>query len=499
MVDRSRLRVCESRTRVFIVSDISNEPDDAESLVRYLLYANEFDTRGLVACTSNWMKRVVHPEDMQKIVRAYAKVVDSLNQNVHPDNQYPSAESIMDLITTGPALYGKEALEKGIPLSEGANLLIQRLDESEEPLWILCWGGTNVLAQALQHVQTERSESEGVKFRSKMRVYAISDQDDTGMWIRYRFPDIFYIASAHGWNQYGLAAWAGISGDRYYGFDKGGPDFTKCSKEWIKQHVQIGPLGGAYPDYMFIPEGDTPTFLYLIQNGLGSSEHPGWGSWGGRYLPTDVGQAGKHYTDAVDRVVGKNGEVFTSNHATIWRWRDAFQNDFAARIQWTLGKDARTCNHAPVAIVNDSQGGPEPLLIEAEAGSTVQLDASASYDPDGDELSFSWLQYKDVTATQWWVDAEVESCRIEDVDEKASGKVVSVHLPPASKCAVDMFTGKAKERGQVLHFILQLKDHGTPPLVTYKRVVIQTTNKELKGGRENAVDSIAEVQHAFDG
>ncbi|KEF59180.1 uncharacterized protein A1O9_04024 [Exophiala aquamarina CBS 119918] len=498
MVDTTRLRVCRKKLRVFIVSDISNEPDDAESLVRYLLYANEFDTRGLVACTSTWMKRVVHPEDMQKIVRAYSKVVDSLNQNTHPDNPYPSGDSIMDLITTGPAVYGKEALQPDVPLSQGAKLLLNRLDESDEPLWILCWGGTNVLAQALQHSQLSRTHSEHSKLRSKMRVYAISDQDDTGMWIRYNFPDIFYIASVHGWNQYGLAAWTGISGDQYYLFDQGGPDFKKFTKEWLKENIQIGPLGEAYPDYLFIPEGDTPTFLYLVQNGLGSPEHPEWGSWGGRYLRTDLGEAGKHYTDAVDRVMGANRQNYISNHATIWRWREAFQNDFAARIQWTLGKNPSECNHAPVAIVNDSPAGPESCYIEAEAGAIITLDATQSYDPDGDDLTFTWFQYSDVTASQWWVDAEVHSCKIEDLDGEKSGRVVSIRLPPPEKCAIDMFSGEPQQKGQTLHFILEVKDNGMPQLRTYKRVVVQITNKELRGRREQAVESIADV-HGFDG
>lgn len=497
MVDSTRLRVCQHRPRVFIVSDISNEPDDAESLVRYLLYANEFETKGLVACTSTWMKRVVHPEDMQKIVRAYSKVVESLNRNTHPENPYPSGNGIMELITTGPAVYGKEALQPDVPLSEGARSLIKCLDESDEPLWILCWGGTNVLAQALQHSQLGRLPSEHSKLRSKMRVYAISDQDDTGMWIRYNFPDIFYIASAHGWNQYGLAAWTGISGDKYYLFDQGGPDFTKMTKKWIKENIQIGPLGEVYPDYLFIPEGDTPTFLYLIQNGLGSSEHPEWGSWGGRYLRTDLAEAGKHYTDAVDRVTGINGQNYISNHATIWRWREAFQNDFAARMQWTLGRDPKTCNHAPVAIINNSATGPEPLHMEAEAGTVINLDAGQSYDPDGDDLTFTWFQYSDVTASQWWVAAEVQSCKIENQDTEKSGRVVSIQLPPPEACAIDMFSGEPQEEGQSLHFILELKDSGTPQLTTYKRVVVQITNKELRGRRKRAVESIADV-HGFD-
>jgi len=107
-------------------------------------------------------------------------------------------------------LYGKEALKPDVALSDGAQLLINTLDESEEPLWVLCWGGTNVLAQALQHTN---SRNDHAKLRSKLRVYAISDQDDTGAWIRLQFPDVLYINSVHGWNQYGLAAWTGISGD----------------------------------------------------------------------------------------------------------------------------------------------------------------------------------------------------------------------------------------------------------------------------------------------
>ncbi|KAK5199008.1 hypothetical protein LTR99_001047 [Exophiala xenobiotica] len=483
MVNQSQLRVVRTKPRVFIVSDISNEPDDAESLVRYLLYSNEFDTRGLVA---------FHPEDMQKIVTAYSQVVDNLNRHAHPDNQYSPGDYFLGLIKSGPPMFGKEALDPSVELSEGSQLLIDRLEESTDPLWVLCWGGTNVIAQALQAAQQSMSVEDHKNFRSKLRIYAISDQDDTGVWIRANYPDIFYMNSIHGWNQYGLALWTGISGDKYYGFDKGGPDFTKVSADWIREHIQIGPLGQAYPDFMFIPEGDTPTFLYLIQNGLGSPEHPDWGSWGGRYLATDPSAAVRHYNDATDMVVGQNGEKFLSNHATIWRWRDAFQNDFAARIQWSLHDDISKANHAPIAIVNGSTPGPEPVFLEAEAGTSIDLDALESFDPDGDELTFRWFHYKDVTASQWNVDAEVVTVEFVDLEPAKPGRRVRAVLPPPEKCAVDMFTGKAQIKGQVMHFVLELSDSGTPSMTTYKRVVVQTTNKELKGGRK-AVESIAQV------
>lgn len=376
-----------------------------------------------------------------------------------------------------------------LPLSEGGQLLLKRIiAPSPQPLWVLCWGGTNTLAQVLLQIDRNYTPEDSARLMSRLRVYAISDQDDTGAWIRSNFPDVFYIASVHGWNMYGMAAWTGISGDKYYGFDQGGPDFTKMEKGWIKENIQIGPLGSAYPDYLFIPEGDTPTFLYLIQNGLGIAEFPDYGSWGGRYVKTDVSASGlnsNHFSDAVDRVKGQDGRIYTSNHATIWRWRDAFQRDFATRIQWTLNSDITKANHHPVISINDA-AGIQPVRIEAEAGSTVTLDATKTYDPDADDkLTFNWWQYKEPSATQWCVDAEVADLVIKNLDDE--GRKVEVTLPPPEKCAVELTSRKPVEKGQILHLILEVTDDGTPSLTSYRRILIQATNKKLLGGIENAV------------
>ncbi len=492
----TKLHNFSTKPRVFIVSDISNEPDDAESLVHYLLYSHQFQTEGLVACTSTWMKNKVCPQDMQKIIDAYEKVVDNLNAHVHPDAKYQPASYFRGLVRKGAEVYGMEAVGDDIPLSEGGELLLERIQaHSDQPLWVLFWGGTNVLAQVLLRIEKLYSADEAAKLRAKLRVYTISDQDDTGPWIRHRYPDIFYIASIHGWNHYGLATWTGISGDKYYNFDQGGPDFTKVSKQWIRENIQIGELGSAYPDYMFIPEGDTATFLYLIQNGLGVPEHPEYGSWGGRYQRSDVstkGLASKHYGDAVDRVAGADGRIYTTNHGTVWRWRDSFQNDFAARIKWSLSSDFSAANHAPVASINGDTS-LAPLEIEAEAGSTFTLDASGTYDPDGDELTFKWFHYKDPTATQAWVDAEVADLAIEPID---GGQKVDITVPPAERCCVELMSRQPIRRGQVLHLILQVTDNGTPALTSYRRVLIQTTNPRLEGGGKGA-DAIGDLMAEF--
>ncbi|KAI8713024.1 hypothetical protein NCS52_01245500 [Fusarium sp. LHS14.1] len=157
MSQQAKLRVCKNKPRVFILTDITNEPDDSESLVRYLLYSNEFDTRGLVACTSTHMMSRVAPQEIEDIVNGYAEVVANLNVHAHPENQYPDAQILRDMIRSGPPVYGKLALEPDEPLSGGSELLINRVDESEEPLWVLCWGGANPLVQAVAHVDKTRS------------------------------------------------------------------------------------------------------------------------------------------------------------------------------------------------------------------------------------------------------------------------------------------------------------------------------------------------------
>lgn len=491
MAEQTSLRRCTTKPRVFVVTDISNEPDDAESMVRYLLYNNEFDTKGLVACTSTWMRDKVHPEDIETIVKAYGQVVDNLNAHVHPENRYPSADSLLKLIKTGPEMYGKKALEPDVPLSDGAAALVEELrDESDErPLWVPCWGGTNVLAQALQHIQQNYDPAEAAALRQKLRVYTISDQDDTGYWIRLTFPDVFYICSVHGWNQYSEATWTGISGDLRGGLDEGGPDTSIISKEWLRSNIQIGPLGSVYPDYKFIVEGDTPTFLYLVQNGLGSPEHPDWGSWGGRYGLIDAGGAARHYADMADTVTGANGKRYVTSKGTIWRWRDAYQHDFAARMQWTLTDDRSKVNHAPVVVVNGSSGA-EPLVLDVEAAEEIELDASATYDPDGDELTFRWFQYREPSISADLVDPMIPDIAIQSIGEAQSGRRVKLQLPPAEECAIDMRKGTPLAKGVQLHFVLEVKDNGSPSLVSYKRVVIQVTNRDLKGGRSTQFETV---------
>jgi hypothetical protein len=382
------------------------------------------------------------------------------------------------VIRSGSKAYGLaaiDALEAGNQTSPGADLLLSAVDSSQAPLYVQIWGGANVLAEALWKANKTKSTEDFSHFLSKLRVYTISDQDNTGSWIRLNWPSLRYIASIHGWNQYGLAAWSGISGDTYYDFDAGGPDTSIVTNAWIHKNIQLGPLGKIYPDIKYIMEGDSPSLMFTMQNGLNSPEHPEWGSWGGRYTAVSLG--GNQFADAADHVVGQNGQTFITNHATIWRWRQAYQNEMAARIQWTLQENRPGSNttHPPVVVVNGSCGS-QAVELYVKTGANVTLDASGSYDPDNRGLNLTWWHYREPTQTQWGI-SEVPQLNFTFVPGTGN-RITTVKMPEQSdackapQAATGAVTGEAY--CQQYHVILQATNGGAHPITRYRRIILKT-------------------------
>jgi len=457
------------RPRVIIMSDIGNEPDDQMSFVRLLLYSNEFEIEGIVATTSTWQKSAVHPETMHALIEAYGKVRSNLLLHA---KGWPTAEELDGRVFNGQPGYGLAAIGAD-KMSAGAEAIIRAVDRDDaRPLWICIWGGANTLAQALLHVRATRTAGEADRFVGKMRVYSITDQDDTGPWIRREFPNLFYIVqpSTQKGDDYYYATWTGISGDVYYR-NGAGADSTIVTNEWLDANIRSkGPMGKLYPRFAFIMEGDTPSFLGLIDNGLNAYRRPDWGGWGGRYIYrqpygethaiwTQGGNTFSRVTSQ-DTVAGVDGREYTSDQATIWRWREAYQNDFAARMDWTV-KDYSHANHNPLVEVN-GQAGTAPLLIDAEVGKQLLLDASQSRDPDGQGLHYHWFHYGEAGST----DANLASVTISGADTaKATVTATGVCRPqwlPRGQC---LGNGTA-------HIILAVTDDGSPRLTSYRRVIL---------------------------
>lgn len=229
----------QNKTRLFVLTDISNEPDDQMSLVRLLTYANELDIVNIAVVTSTWLNDTLDTASVFKVInQGYARVVDNLNRHAPADQQYPPAEDIAARVVEGHPVYGLAAVWDEPTRSNASTALIAAVDEATDnnPQWVSIWGGANVLAEALYTVNQTRSAEDVAAFVRKMRVYSISDQDNAGSWIRQHFPTLFYIVSLHGFSEYAMATW-NVSLP------------TNCDKMWIKQELTTRPgyLGRGIP------------------------------------------------------------------------------------------------------------------------------------------------------------------------------------------------------------------------------------------------------------
>jgi len=448
----------EEKPRIIVLTDIENEPDDAQSLVRFLTYSNHFDVEGIIATTSVWLRNKTAEWRIYEILEAYKEVCPNLLKH---EAGYPSYEELRSRTKVGIPKYGMQGVGEGKD-SEGSDWIIETLKKDDpRPLWVLAWGGPNCLAQALWKLERTESPEALESYMKKLRVYTISDQDESGPWMRRTFPDLFYICTpgyGHGGREgYHFATWSGISGDTFHGRFPGG-NKEVISKEWIRENIQEnhGPLGSEYPDVTYLMEGDTPSFLYLINNGLGCTEHPNYGSWGGRYeyytpkteLYFFEPETRPLWTNAADEVYSeRDQQYYTGNQATIWRWREAFQNDFAARMDWCT-MDYEEANHPPVPALAHAQ------LLEVTEGDEVILKTEGSRDPDGNELSYKWIYYREAGNSIYWLDIENE------------------HGPEAS------FTAPSMDFPHEMHFILAVSDDGEPALTRYLRVIVKVNPRE---------------------
>ena len=458
------------KPRVVIISDMGNEPDDQMSFVRFLLYSNQFDIEAMIATTSTWQKTATHPETMLALIHAYGQVRNNLL--LHADG-WPKEEDISSRVFAGQPAYGMAATGLG-KSSPGAEALLGALERDDaRPLWICIWGGAGTLAQALLQARSTREPADLEKLVAKLRVYSISDQDDAGPWIRREFPKLYYIVrpTMPDGSEYYYATWTGISGDLFYR-NGAGADFTTVTNEWLDANIRNkGPLGQMYPRFLFIMEGDTPSFLGLIDNGLNSYRRPDWGGWGGRYVYRQpYGESHAIWTQggdvfsrvtSQDTVMGVDGKEHVSDQATIWRWREEFQNDFAARMAWTVA-DYKHANHNPVVDVN-GQTGTAPIFVDAEVGKPITLDASGSKDPDGQRLQYKWFHYAEAGGTG-------TNLAIVTLSGANTAKAV---VTPTAVCRANWLQAAPKCSGTgTAHIILAVTDDGTPRLTSYRRVIL---------------------------
>ena len=452
------------KPRIIVTTDITNEPDDQESLVRLLLYANDIDIEGLIGSTGVWKLSNPATDVIHECIDGYAQVYDNLIQH---DKEYPTAEYLHSITTTGNHGYGMSHVSgRG---SSGARLIIEAADKDDpRPLWLLAWGGANTIAQAIWTVSQTRSAEELNTFLKKIRVYDLAGQDDAGAWMAKTYPQLFILRN--------VLAYKGMSfrfSSEAWNHTRGGNE-TVVTRTWVEENIQKnhGPLGKLYPTALHIWEGDTPTYFYLMPNGLNDPEQQWQGSWGGRFtrekqknvniVAQEYGGADCSkgcfvnesffldywlYADDEDTWTYKD-KTYKNQWAPIFRWRTDFQHDFAARMDWCI-QGYNQANHPPiVAIENDF--GTQVKYIDAKPGDRLDFSATNSIDPDGNELTYQWWIYPEAGTYKGAVSLKN--------DQKAK---VRLKVPNDSN-------------DQTIHLILTVRDDGEPSLTRYRRVVIQS-------------------------
>lgn len=475
------------KPRVIVTCD--PELDDSNSLIRYLLFSTDFDTEGLVYASSqfHWKGdgkggtqyipgreyarngRDLGPQTswrwaegerfIDDIVEAYTEVYPNLI--VH-NKDYPTPDYFKSIIRIGNVEFEGD-ISKDTPGSDLIKKVL--LDDDPRPVFIQVWGGPSTASRALKSIQEEFQGSPDwpaikEKVSAKAKFCLSGQQDQTFKdYVQPNWPDIESIILNAGVIGLGYGAKRTVQEPR---------DTVYFAPEWTARMVKSkGPLGDLYrvwgdgkqmakgdftdyfglkgfsaqeledmgywvwsppqPEGNFISEGDTPMYLNLIGNGLRAYEAQEYGGWAGRKkeLSDEQRRSGSTAPFSMGRM----------KDDVIPNFVPAVQNNFAARMQWSVASSYSDANHEPVI-----EG---PLSISAKPGKKIKLSVTLS-DPDGDQLQSYWQQFK-VGSYEG------------DVEVAADNTLVV----PA-----DALTG------QTIHLVLTVSDNGSPSLTSYLRTII---------------------------
>lgn len=330
-LNHESVQALEDRPRLAVLTDIGGDPDDQQSLIRLMLYSNEFRIEALIATASGTRGELkiatTRPDLIEEIVKAYGRVRPSLLKH---KTSWPTESLLLSVIRSGNPNRARRFVGEGHD-TEGSRHLIQIIDAGSEQdrLNISIWGGQTEIAQALWRVKNDRGLEGLQSFVRKFRVFDINDQDGIADWMLEEFPGMFYILTS-----------ADKGRDKREGTYRGmylTGDESLTSRGWIEKNVkEVNPLGALYPmntwtapnPHGCMKEGDTPAWFFFLPLGGNDPNDPSKPGWGGQYKREETGWwRDLPFDPRSDR------------RNTISRWRPDFQEDFAMRMSW--------CGNAP--------------------------------------------------------------------------------------------------------------------------------------------------------
>jgi hypothetical protein len=471
-------RPAGSRHRLIVLADMGNEPDEEQQNIHLLVCSNRIDLEGLIAVTGKYLRKDPRPDLYLKLIDGYEKVLPNLR--LHAQG-WQSPAYLRGITRAGQNGYGIADVGEG-KSSPGSKLMIAAVTKDDpRPIWVVVNAGSNTLAQALWDYRANHSRAEVDAFVAKLRVFENGSQDNAGAWICHHFPNIFWIRSNYQTYAFGGPGSRASSSHGELGPHtwQPYPETNEGQHQRLKEHVMKGhgALGDIYPERRFrdgrvgfVEGGGTVPWLGLL-NGLFDIDHPSWGIWSGRFTAKRIADVWSRHPDIMPdetkvapfyayREVSdawtnpETGIAHDNDYVPVWRWRRAMFNDLICRMDWCV-KPFQSANHHPVAAVNGDKSG-SIFRISAQSGEVIHLDASASTDPDGDALTYSWWVYEEAGTYP--------------------GRV-SILNSAQAKAGVRIPTGAV---GRQIHVILEVKDSNAVALHDYRRIVIDVSESVIE-------------------
>jgi hypothetical protein len=301
--------VAAEKPRVIVSTDIGgSDPDDFQSMVHYLVYADVLETEGLISSPPGKGRA----NDFFSCIAAYE--LDFPNLRAWSPG-YASPDSLRQLVRQG-AVVAQSGETPSTEISDGAKLIIERaLVNDHRPLYVLVWGAITDVAQAVHSAPD---------IKSKLRIYSIgswnTQQDRKARnYLFNKHPDLWWIEND--------TTFRGM----YLGGSQGG-DFGP--RRFPEQHVKDhGHLGAFFMSKKTdIKMGDTPSVLFLLN---GDADRPEAEHWGGSFSRPFPDKRPTYWHDRRERSLADHG---WNGAKTVNKWRRNYLLDWQGRMNRLVTK-----------------------------------------------------------------------------------------------------------------------------------------------------------------